>query len=83
MYEEQYGENAYRCYGLKGESVFETFVLLIFFCSEQEEWCWMMELFLQFFRLPLMARTGVVFLKFTAEMPYTDLLLLDSLKTSG
>ena len=43
----------------------------------------MMELFLQFYRLPLMARTGVVFLKFTAEMPYTDLLLLDSLKTSG
>lgn len=31
MYEEQYGEYAYRCYGLKGESVFETFVLLIFF----------------------------------------------------
>ena len=31
MYEEQYGENAYRCYGLKGESVFETFMLLIFF----------------------------------------------------
>ena len=43
----------------------------------------MMELFLQFFRLPIMARTGVVFLKCTAEMPYTDLLLLDSLKTSG